>query len=215
MNLRITHKHLSIECHRCLWFELKGVVPPEGPFPTVLSTLESLLQGIYREHRGSSLPGHLRDQLQGHLARIPHELTWHDTSTGLTIVGRLDEALVVDGKYRPLDRKVRGDAIQDRVHPVYKLQLDVYTFLLEKRGYPVDGKGILVVYTPRDLSENADGLTEHWAVQVIVINTDPGRVIGDLKRLRYILDSPAPPDPDQKCTFCKWEIARKSTGYVP
>jgi hypothetical protein len=212
---KVTLRHLSVDCPRCLWFEVMGVRPPERPFPTFFQKQERLLQELYRPHRGHSLPDHLTKlHVQGYLARVGHELPYKDRATGITVVGRLDEALVVGGRYRPLDRKVRGSLPSGPVHPASQTQLDTYTLLLDHNGFPTDGKGILVEYYPEHLHEDGSGLTERWIAQVRVLDTDPRRILDRLKTIRSVMDSPSPPDPGPGCRVCEWELARRDPTRV-
>src|SRR6185503_3571165 len=82
--------------------------------------------------------------------------TWRDTKEGIShydkglkaeLFGILDDILEFsDGSLAVLDYKSTGENIA-KVYDRFQLQLDSYTFLLQKNGYKTSKKAYLAFYT--------------------------------------------------------------------
>jgi hypothetical protein len=203
-SVRVSQATLNLlrECERCFWLHLHGVRRPggpEGPWPTIMRGLDTVISHYcapYREQH--SLPPLLLQHLRGRLLSVRIS-PYVDPDTGLTLLGKLDECLEVDGGFfAPLKQRMRGWA-PNGVQDADRLRLDVCTLLLAENGYSLAGYGILVYYVPVD-GELHQGLP--FQVYVRKVDTDAGRVRTWLRRAREVLDLPDPPEPSPDCAYC-------------
>jgi hypothetical protein len=151
--------NLFLECPHCFWLEKrKGIKRPQ-PYPYALNAaVDFLLKEEFDNFRAKNQPHPL---LVSH--KIPAKLfsdqnllnQWRNNFEGLryydpdleaTIFGAVDDILEFpDGKLAPLDYKSTGSAVPT-VYDRFQLQMDVYTYLLEKNGFSTPRKGYLAFY---------------------------------------------------------------------
>lgn len=191
------------ECPRCFWLDMKlGISRPPTPFPTLPARLDRIIQGYCKEYRDSDvLPPLLRRAgVEGRLLSRRVK-PWRETTTGLRILGHLDELLETpEGLYAPLDHKTRGYP-PTSVNPAYRLQMDIYALLLEGNGLPPAGFGVLVYYVPIDSSPE-EGIK--LDVQAQVLDTSVERALDYVREAREVLDMAAPPTPSEDCPYCRY-----------
>ncbi len=73
-------------------------------------------------------------------------MRWTDPATGHTLFGAVDDILEFpDQTLAVLDYKSSG-ANEITIYPSYQLQMDVYTFLLQKMGYRTHPKAYLAFF---------------------------------------------------------------------
>jgi hypothetical protein len=179
-----------------------GIKRPVVSFPTLPSRFDRIVQAYCKNYRDTEVLPPLLKRVGVEKRLVNPKLKpWHELTTGLVIVGHLDELLETpEGLYAPLDHKSRGYPATS-VNPAYRLQLDVYTLLLEGNGLPTAGFGVLVYYIPVDSSpEEGIGLD----VQTQVLDTSAERASGYVRQARQILDMKASPDPSDGCPYCSY-----------
>lgn len=203
-SVRVSQATLNLlrECERCFWLHLHSVRRPggsEGPSPTITRGLGTVISHYCAPYRDQdALPPLLLQHLGGRLVSVRVD-PYVDPDTGLTLVGKPDECLEVEGGLvAPLDHKMWGRA-PNGVEAADRLQLDVYTLLLAENGYSVADYGILVYYVPVD-GELHQGFP--FKVYVRKLYTDPERARTWLRRARAVLDLPDPPEPSPDCAYC-------------
>ena len=89
-----------------------------------------------------------------------------------------------------------------KVYDRFQLQMDVYTFLLEKNGYKTVRKGCLAFY----VVDKDNGFINRlpFRKEIHIIDTDPSYVQKIFKEAVELLrrDTPPPHNPD--CKFDQW-----------
>lgn len=128
-------------------------------------------------------------------------LIFHDTDAILS--GALDDCLVERSesgdKYMPLDYKTRGWAKKEDSHEYYQYQLDAYTFLLEKNGFPTKKRAGIVFYHPIEVV--GDGLVK-FEIEPMMIKTDIERAYKVFREAVELLKRSTPPAKHSDCQFC-------------
>lgn len=199
------------ECPRCFWIHIKhGHKRPSGPFPSLPSGLDLLIKEYFDKFRGS-LPPELDGKVDGVLFDDLKLLeSWRDWRKGLKVfdskakvelAGALDDCLVDDGFFLPLDYKTRGFDLKDDSMDYYQHQLDLYTLMLDRNGYKTKGYAYLLYYIPKTLQS---GKIVEFDVQPVKVKTsidDARRLVKDAIQL---LEGPMPPS-HQGCEFCRWQ----------
>jgi hypothetical protein len=166
--------------------------------------LDSVLKkycDIFREK--GTMPPLWHGKVPGKLAfPRPKTLKWEDSSTGLLLKGLLDDCLELkQGVFAPLDHKTRASAPKEP-HESYKVQMDIYTFLLEKNGFATDKRAFLVYYYPQP-GELHKGIP--FEITVVELKTNPARAMTLLKEAKLVLEKKEPPKAAEACEFCKWQ----------
>ena len=148
--------NLYYECPLCFWLDKKQGIKRPQPYPYALNmAVDILLKEEFDKYRAKGEPHPLMV-----VHNIPAKLfsnqnllnQWRsnfsgircfDSELGATLFGAVDDILEFsDGKLAPLDYKSTGSKVPT-VYDRFQLQMDVYTFLLEKNGFLTPRKGYL------------------------------------------------------------------------
>ena len=112
-------------------------------------------------------------------------LVYQDERLDVTLQGALDECLVKDGSYIPLDYKTKGSSPkQEDAEKYYQNQLDCYCLLLEANQRPTCSLGYLIFYSPGKVEGN--GVVQ-FQVDPIRLETDPLRAKQTLEKAMKLL----------------------------
>jgi len=207
--------NLFLECPGCFWLEKReGIKRPEV-YPYSLNAEVDLL--LKKEFDSFREKGEKHPLLR--LKKIPAKLfsnkklldEWRDNQKGIRyydpdldaiIFGAVDDVLEFkDGKLAPMDYKSTGSAIP-KVYDRFQLQMDVYTYLLERNGYATPRKGYLVFYVV-DKNAGFNGRLP-FKKELYEIETDPADVLDIFKDAVAFLRKSNPPSHSPDCQFGKW-----------
>lgn len=204
---------LFLECPRCFWLRYnEDVHRPKVPFPSLPGGMDRLLRKYFDEFRAQDkLPPEIEGQVEGKLFqdqdllnewRNPWKgLRYEDEKLDVTLGGALDECLI-DGKYYiPVDYKTRsGEPKEGDSEKYYQNQLDCYTLLLSKNGYPTRDFAYLVYYYPTQISK--DRLVK-FECSVVKLATSTDRAYKVFSDAVNCLKGPIPPK-HTECGYCAW-----------
>lgn len=204
------------ECPRCFWLHVnKKIERPRGPFPSLPSGIDRVLKAYFNDYRRQkTLPPLIRNKIQGSLSDESLTLGFNDPETKARLWGKLDDCLVLpDKRLAPLDHKTRASAPEDisYTETYYKFQMDVYTLLLERNGYPTSRTAYVVYYYPSE-----GKLHEGFPFGVLVhkIETHPEEAYAVFAAGCRCLAG-ALPESSPTCEFCRWasiRLAQQSPG---
>ncbi|MBI4353786.1 MAG: PD-(D/E)XK nuclease family protein [Candidatus Omnitrophica bacterium] len=206
---------LFTKCPRCFWLlKRHNVKPPEG-FPLALNTaMDGLLKEEFDTYRVKGQPHpilvehRINAKLFADTTRLAawrntfQGLRWTDPETGHTLFGAVDDVLEFpDGSLAALDYKSSG-AREARVYPSYQLQLDVYTFLLERLGHKTAPKAFLAFF----LAVKDDGFNGRlpFRRQLLEVTAQPDRVPAIFEQAIHLTKSDQTPSPGAECDCCRW-----------
>ena len=105
------------------------------------------------------------------------------------------------GILAPLDYKSTGSRVAN-VYDRFQLQLDAYTFLLEKIGYKTNHKGYLAFYIVDKDKGFIDRLP--FRKEIHVIETNPSDIYEIFKDAVVALKNDEPSPHSSDCPFGKW-----------
>ncbi|MCX5657477.1 MAG: hypothetical protein NTZ48_04540, partial [Candidatus Omnitrophica bacterium] len=140
--------NLFLDCPRCFWLEkVKGIKRPRGIFPSLPGGMDSVIKVYFDRYRiKGELPPEIKGKVEGKL--IPEEKTlkkwrswrstdlcYEDKAINASLSGALDDCLIEEGFYIPLDYKTRGYELKEGSENYYQVQLDCYCLMLESKGY--------------------------------------------------------------------------------
>jgi hypothetical protein len=206
--------NIFLDCPRCFWFHVvkgEGFRRPEQPSSTLPRKMDDLIKDYFDGYRKQNLlPPEVSGLLKGALVKQGLLDKWRSWKTGLRFVdsdgnelfGALDECLITDNVYIPVDYKTRGFELKEDSTSYYILQMSCYNFLLGKNSYPVSSYAYLLYYILADLGKA--GLAK-FKIELRRVETFPlDKVYRIFRDAIDVLSAAAPPQPHKECSFCNW-----------
>lgn len=205
--------NLFAGCGRCFWLHInKSVHRPSGPFPSLPGGMDNVLKPYYDKYRLiNKLPPEIAGKVEGKLfpdlAKINRWRNWRtgleyfDKARSAKLVGALDDLLIIDGKYAPLDYKTRGGLIKEDSHTYYQLQLDLYALLLKENNLPPAEFGYLVFYSPKEV---VDGAVTHFTAEPVKVETSASSGRAVFEKAIEVLNGEIPPH-HSACEYGLWQ----------
>lgn len=213
--------NLYLECPHCFWLEKKQGIkrPPAYPYALNLA-VDILLKQEFDSYRAK---GEVHPLISAH--NIPAKLfpnqdllnQWRSNFVGIrfydsdleaALFGAVDDILEFeDGKLAPLDYKSTGSAVAT-IYDRFQLQMDVYTYLLEKNGFLTPKKGYLAFY----IVDKKNGFNDRlpFRKELHEIETSPSDVPELFKEAVLILRETTPPPHSPDCKYGQWLEQTKS-----
>lgn len=206
-----TGLNLFKECPYCFWLHFnKNAHRPRGIFPSLPGGMDLIIKKYFDKYRGQ-LPPELERKVEGKLVPDISLLEkWRNWRTGLeyfdkglnaVLFGALDDCLIDDGLYIPLDYKTRGSAPRKGdSERYYQTQLDAYSLLLNSNGFKTKNFAYLVYYYP---SEVMDDSLIQFKTEPVKVETNLERAKQTLKEAVELLRGPMPKE-HSNCEYCSW-----------
>ncbi len=216
---------LFVECPRCFYVDNRlGVARPKGfPFNSN-SAVDFLLKKEFDGHRAAETQHPLMKEYGVDAIPFAHDElnTWRENfegiqyrhpKSGLLISGAIDdvwvapsgELIVVDYKATSKDEKVNLDAEwQDG----YKRQMEVYQWLLRRKGFKVSDTGYFVYANGLKDRKAFDARLE-FEVILIPYTGDDSWVEGKIMEAKACLDGEELPEPSVYCDYCNYRKLAK------
>jgi hypothetical protein len=218
--------NLFLECPHCFWLDKNAGIKRPPPYPYALnSAVDSLLKEEFDTYRTKNLPHPLLkdNNIKAHLFGNQKLLNqWRNNLAGIryfdeglqaTLFGAVDDVLEFDDppsqnasarqskKIAPLDYKSTGSTAAN-IYDRFQLQLDTYTFLMEKNGYQTPRKGYLAFY----IVDKSRGFIDRlpFRKEMIEIDTNPSDIYEIFKDAVNVLRKEIPPAHSSDCQFKKW-----------
>ena len=214
--LKLSPKSLALyfECPLCFWLKkAKGIERP-SPYPFQLNLeVDAILkqefdscrkQGSHPLLEANNIPAKLfsNQALLEEWRNINKGLRYYDKELKATLFGLPDDILDFgNGKLAPFDYKSTGKSIP-KIYDRFQLQMDVYTYLLEKNGYSTPRKAILAFYIVDKENPFEDKLP--FRKEIHIIETDPSYIENIFKEAVLFLKAKAPRKHSQECLFGQW-----------
>lgn len=208
------------ECKLCFYLDNKlGVGRPRGPSFTLNIAVDELLKKEFDIHRAAKAPHPLMQSYKVDAIPYSHPqldewrenfkgLTYDDPDTGLTISGAIDdvwvnpqgELIVVDYKATSKDGKI--ESLEDSGWTdQYKRQMEVYQWLLRRKGFKVSPTGYFVYVNGKKDKKAFDAKLE-FDVTLIPQKGDDAWVHDMIVKAKECLDADKPPVYTKTCEFC-------------
>jgi hypothetical protein len=207
--------NLYLDCPHCFWLDKnKGIKRPPPYAYALNSAVDALLKEEFDAYRAKKIQHPLlkENSIKAHLFENQKLLNqWRNNLAGIryfdealqaTLFGAVDDILEFeDGKLAPLDYKSTGSRVAN-VYDRFQLQLDTYTFLLEKNGYKTLRKGYLAFYIVDKEKGFIDRLP--FRKELMEIDTNPSDIYAIFSDAIAILKNADPPKHSHDCQFKKW-----------
>lgn len=207
--------NLFLECPHCFWLDKNLGIKRPPPYPYALnSAVDALLKEEFDTYRTKNLTHPLLKEhnIKAHLFKNQKLLNqWRDSRAGIryfdqelqaTLFGAVDDVLEFeDGRVAPLDYKSTGSPTAN-VYDRFQLQLDTYTFLMEKNGFKTTRKGYLAFY----IVDKSRGFIDRlpFRKEVLEIETNPSDIYEIFKDGVNVLRQDSPPPHSADCQYKKW-----------
>lgn len=210
-----TGLNLFKDCPRCFWLHYnRKITRPRGIFPSLPGGMDLVIKEYFNAYRGKlppELEGKIRGKLMPDLALLENWRNWRtgleycDKTLGAVLFGALDDCLIEDGLYVPLDYKTKGSAPNDGdSEKYYQTQLDSYALLLTANGYQAADFAYLVYYYPAKVGE---GGAVKFNIKPYKLETSIGRVKKIFSEAVSVLKG-AIPRSAHTCEYCAWHNSR-------
>lgn len=207
--------NLYLECPQCFWLDKNMGIKRPPPYPYALnSAVDALLKDEFDTYRAKNLPHPmLKDNnIDARLFSNQKLLNqWRNNFAGIrffdpdlqaTLFGAVDDVLEFEGgKIAPLDYKSTGSSAAN-VYDRFQLQLDTYTFLMEKNGFKTTRKGYLAFY----IVDKSRGFIDRlpFRKEMVQIETNPSDIYEIFKDAVNCLKQQTPPPHSPDCKFASW-----------
>jgi len=215
IQLSPTSLDLYLECPHCFWLEKRQGIKRPPSYPYALNqAVDILLKQEFDSYRAR---GEVHPLILAH--NIPAKLfpnqdllnQWRNNFAGIrfydpelkaSLFGAVDDILEFEGgKLAPMDYKSTGSQVAN-IYDRFQLQMDVYTYLLEKNGFLTPGKGYLAFYIVDKNNGFGDRLP--FRKELHEIETNPSDVPGLFKEAVLLLREAAPPPHSSDCKYGQW-----------
>ncbi|MDP3916764.1 MAG: PD-(D/E)XK nuclease family protein [Nanoarchaeota archaeon] len=126
---------------------------------------------------------------------------YKDKTSGIILMGAVDNILSNGKKLVVLDYKTRGYPLKEDTAEHYQAQLDIYNFLLRENGYDTVDYAYLLFYHPEKVLDNGDVV---FNTDLVKINTNAENGSKVFRKAIKILESNKAPESSRDCKFCKY-----------
>jgi len=215
-----------LDCPRCFYLDRRcGTGQPPGyPF-TLNSAVDALLKNEFDSYRAAGKPHPL--MIEHGIDAIPFvhpDLDeWRQNFKGLQymhepsnfiITGAIDdlwvnsagELIVVDYKATSTTKEI---TLNEEYRKSYKNQMEIYQWLLRRKGFQVSKTGYFV-YCNGDSSREQFGDRLEFSITVLPYEGDDSWIEPTLMDIRKCLEAEKIPSPLEKCDFCQYWAAVKN-----
>jgi len=184
MNYKLSPSALNQmkDCPRCFWLDKHKVWKrPSGIFPSLPSGMDKILKIHFDKFmEKGTLPPELCENGECVKMKLFEDkeklkiwqsnfkgVSWTDRK-GNELHGAVDNILVKGKKLIVLDYKTRGYALKDDTAEHYRLQQNVYNFLLRKNGYQTEDYFFLLFYVPNSVMTTGEIIFDTTLVKMKV-----------------------------------------------
>jgi CRISPR/Cas system-associated exonuclease Cas4 (RecB family) len=202
---------LFLECPRCFWLDKHKVWKrPTAGFPTLPAGMDRILKEHFDRFRDrGELPPELKNSecknecslfedkvLLKEWRNAKSGISWQDEE-GNILHGGIDNLLVKKGKLIVLDYKTRGYPVKDDSADSYKMQIEIYTFLLRKNAYETEDFAYLLFYVPKHVTETGEVIFD---TELVKVDVDPDNAEKVFRKAIKLLNAPCP---KEACVWCE------------
>ncbi len=200
--------HTGIEminvCPKCFWLKYnKKIYQPQGIVSRLSNRYDIVIKRYFDTYRDKDyLPPMIQGKIEGRLQNPFQERYFHKIDDRYGFYGKLDECIVENEAYIPVDFKTTSsDPKEKEIMDAYRHQIDEYIFLLEANHKKTAGFGYLIFFYPelKDSSDNGFPMN----ITVVKVEGHPEHVSQRIQKAIDILRGNIPESSDT-CSYCKW-----------
>lgn len=203
--------NLMKECPRCFWLSQHRVWKrPVGIFPSLPNGMDRILKEHFNRFRDKNqLPPELCEQDScSDMKLFPDKeklKVWQNNWKGVSFTdkkgnelhGAVDNILVKGNKLIVLDYKTRGYPLKEDTAEHYRLQQNIYNFLLRKNGYQTENYFFLLFYVPNEVTPTGEVIFD---TELIKMKVDVKMAEQIWEKAIELLNSECP---QKACEWCE------------
>jgi hypothetical protein len=210
-------------CERCFWIKLHTKKLPWQIFPGIFSSIDAYtkrvahhwIDGVIKDSKGNlaPMPDFMAELGVTGWLKTPHWSKFNrlDDATNITLSGSADDiwTLAQGGIHIPDYKTAKYTKGQDRLIPMYEVQLNGYGWIADGLGHYGGVQGLSMIYmepVTDDSAALAGACDGHFKMQFnpkfVPVEMDPGPLFGHLSMAREIYDGPMPAGRDG-CKDCE------------
>lgn len=202
--------NLMKDCPRCFWLTQHKVWKrPAGIFPSLPSGMDKILKIHFDKFRDK---GEMPPELCERQSCVGMKLfddkeklkVWQSNFKGVSwtdrkgneLHGAVDNILVKGKKLIVLDYKTRGYKLKKDTAEHYRLQQNIYNFLLRKNGYKTEDYFFLLFYVPKEVMATGEVIFD---TELVKMKVDVKMAEKVWKKALKLLNSDCP---KKSCGWC-------------
>ena len=218
-------------CRRCFYLDrVKGLVSPSTPGWSLNDTVDRLLKKefdicreaqkphrVFEKYGLSDVVPFQHEKMDQWRDSLHHGLEHQVAGTNVVLHGGVDDIwyhqadrqlIVADYKAQASSYPVYPRAyLEHTFHQAYKVQLDVYAYLLTNMGFPVWPTAYFYVCNADRNAAAFDGQLA-FKETLVPYRWDPGWIKEKVLEMAQLLDSPGVPASNPSCENCAYARAR-------
>jgi len=220
-----------LTCQRCFYLDrVAGIISPGTPGWTLNETTDLLLKKEFDDCRLKGI-GHRSFEPAGLSNVIPfdhpdidkwrnslhHGISFNIPNTNLVLQGGVDdiwfdqqtqEIIIVDYKSQSNRWEVTTSSyLRNVYHQSYKVQMDVYAYILKNMGFDVAQTSYFYVCNANREAIGFYGVME-FRETLVPYNWDDTWIEGELMNMFTVLNNDLPPENNESCENCAYAMQR-------
>ena len=225
-----------LTCQRCFYLDrVSGIVSPGTPGWTLNETTDLLLKKEFDACRTAGLP-HRSFEKYGLSNVVPFDhpeiddwrnslhkgIAFQIPETNIILHGGVDdiwfdqntqEIIIVDYKSQANRWDVTTESyLRNVYHQSYKVQMDVYAYILKNMGYDVGSTSYFYVCNANREAEGFFGIME-FKETLVPYNWEDSWIENSLKSMFAVLNDSEPPISNESCENCAYSMQRAAIGF--
>ena len=213
-----------LDCPRCFYLErVKGLKDPSMPGWALNTAVDELLKKEFDHYRKNQKPHPFVIKNKLHFIPFQHEkidywrdalrggIAFTDPDTNLEIHGGVDdiwfnpetkELVVVDYKAQSKKEPVVTEAyLEDQYHQSYKVQMDIYVYILRQMKFKVSDTAYFLVCNGLKAPEKFDAILK-FDLTLVPYKTNDSWIKNKIIEMKKTLESKDVPEINKFCEKC-------------
>ena len=215
-----------MDCERCFYLDrVKGLQEPGMPGWALNTTVDDLLKKEFDFYREKKKAHPIFDKYNLNFIPYQHKdidkwrnslsggISFLDNNTNLIIHGgvddiwfNLDKNQIVVADYKAQSTKINPEKnyyLNGTYHQGYKMQMDIYVYILRKMGFDVADISYFMVCNGEKTGDRFDAKI-NFTITLIDYATDTSWISEKIIKMKSVLDSNMPPHRNPNCENCAY-----------
>lgn len=215
-----------LDCPRCFYLDrVKGLQSPSMPGWALNTTVDELLKKEFDFYRSQQKPHPIFKEYNLNFIPFEHEdldtwrnslrggIGYEDEETRIYLHGGVDdlwfdldteEVVVADYKAQSSSVPIEKDSYLGSIyHQSYKIQMDIYVYILKQMGYQVSNTAYFMVCNGEKTPDRFDANMQ-FVVKLVDYQVDTSWVGPKIREMKETLDSKSIPPENPYCENCAY-----------
>ena len=215
-----------MDCERCFYLDrVKGLQEPGMPGWALNTTVDDLLKKEFDSYRERKEPHPIFKRYNLNYIPFQHEdidkwrnslsggISYHDNDTNLILQGGVDDVWfnldtnqIIVADYKAQSTKInpeRNYYLNGTYHQGYKMQMDIYVYILRKMGFNVANTSYFMVCNGEKTGDRFDAKMD-FIITLIDYETNVSWIPGKIANMKSVLDSNTLPVRNPNCENCAY-----------